>query len=548
MNVSIYSREAIEKRIVNDFPANTAVISFYDPKDSKGYGNCTPVDYHKQCERIFYVCIYDIDFEILGDYGLNYDTYFPEVDELADFIIQAEKDGLDIICQCEYGQSRSAACAAAILEHFYHNGISIFADYRYYPNQMLFRKMLDALGNFSSILIDRHRQDNSTIKDILIVTDSYNEINRDSYNVGIFAYIDLSNGVLKKGEGIITVNDKDDTYMTPEGIKPKQIYHIKAVLIKDNDFLVTEIIERDVKNPILKFLLEEYNKPIIINDNILGTIILKRNHGFFTSEVSWLAHEMDIIIWSEEITSEIVETLYKAYEELKMFAKYILDNATQEIVIQELQVFHDGKHRISACLYISSCEKISIFLDSTTEDGVYSFNFSLYYNQELHSFQEIAKMFDGLNTLGMEKSAVNNNNHVGIWWYTDNGEIWDESIPIYKGVLSGIYIQYSDNDNHLTLWSSVVKKHIKDTALQQNMIGKGYKSIERGRVIYNTVTMKYEITCSEKMIRDTAFRKNIVAHYQLAEGSFEFVQLNHYYKIELTGNPMLDEYIENNQL
>lgn len=150
MKVSIYSREAIEKRIVNDFPSNTAVISFYDPKDSKGYGNCTPTDYHNQCERIFYVCIHDIDREILDDYGLTFDTYFPEADELAEFIIQAEKDGLDIICQCEYGQSRSAACAAAIEEYFYHNGISIFADYRYYPNQMIYHKIMNALRNLSS--------------------------------------------------------------------------------------------------------------------------------------------------------------------------------------------------------------------------------------------------------------------------------------------------------------------------------------------------------------------------------------------------------------
>ncbi|NLB62365.1 MAG: hypothetical protein GX802_08150 [Clostridiales bacterium] len=53
-----------------------------------------------------------------------------------------------MICQCEYGQSRSAACAAAILEHFNNNGISVFADYRYYPNQLIFNKMLEALNRY----------------------------------------------------------------------------------------------------------------------------------------------------------------------------------------------------------------------------------------------------------------------------------------------------------------------------------------------------------------------------------------------------------------
>ena len=77
--------------------------------------------------------------------GLTYDTYLLEADALAAFIYQARADGLDILCQCEYGQSRSAACAAAILEHFDSTGISIFADYRYYPNQVVYHKIIDAL-------------------------------------------------------------------------------------------------------------------------------------------------------------------------------------------------------------------------------------------------------------------------------------------------------------------------------------------------------------------------------------------------------------------
>lgn len=64
---------------------------------------------------------------------------------IAKFIINAKKDGLNIICQCEYGESRSSGCAAAILEYFYKTGISVFADYRYYPNQVVYHKVYDAL-------------------------------------------------------------------------------------------------------------------------------------------------------------------------------------------------------------------------------------------------------------------------------------------------------------------------------------------------------------------------------------------------------------------
>ena len=146
MKVEIYSRKAVTKLLKGNFPDNVAVISFYDPENQKmGEAEC-PVDYSHKTKRVFSVAIYDIDIETLPEFGLTYDTFFPEVEDVAKFIYDAYHDGLDIICQCEYGQSRSAACAAAILEHFYHNGLSVFADYRYFPNQMIFHKVFDALG------------------------------------------------------------------------------------------------------------------------------------------------------------------------------------------------------------------------------------------------------------------------------------------------------------------------------------------------------------------------------------------------------------------
>lgn len=150
MEVGIYSRESVENLLAGDFPERVAVISFYDSVNPRTGEKDVPVDYSCKTSRVFPVAIHDIDLEVLGNYGLEYGTYFPEADDLAEFIYAAYQEGLDLICQCEYGQSRSAACAAAILEHFYHNGISVFADYRYYPNQVVFHKVYDALEKFKN--------------------------------------------------------------------------------------------------------------------------------------------------------------------------------------------------------------------------------------------------------------------------------------------------------------------------------------------------------------------------------------------------------------
>lgn len=142
MYVRIYSRKEIETIITEGrFPENTAVISFCDsgtkPRDR--------VNYSGVCERIMYIELDDLELDELEENGYSYDTFFPEADETAEFIIDAYNSGMDIICQCEYGQSRSAGCAAAIYEHFYHDGFFFFTNYRYYPNKVVYHKVLDAL-------------------------------------------------------------------------------------------------------------------------------------------------------------------------------------------------------------------------------------------------------------------------------------------------------------------------------------------------------------------------------------------------------------------
>ncbi len=147
MKVSIYSRKAMEALLSRGKIENTAIISFHDPvgRGRRHLEDYEPIDFTGKCDRVMQIAIHDLDPEALSDFGLSVETYFPEADALAEFIYKAKEEGLDIICQCEYGQSRSAGCAAAILEHFEEKGIDIFADYRYYPNQLVYHKVYDAL-------------------------------------------------------------------------------------------------------------------------------------------------------------------------------------------------------------------------------------------------------------------------------------------------------------------------------------------------------------------------------------------------------------------
>ncbi len=145
MVVEICSRVMIEERIANNDLQNAAVVSFCDPKGRRRGEDYAPVDFGDSTARVFFVPIHDLDPDALGHFGLTAESYFTEAPEVARFIKDAVRDGARIVCQCEWGQSRSAALAAAILEYYEKRGIDVFRDYRYYPNQLVFNKAYAAL-------------------------------------------------------------------------------------------------------------------------------------------------------------------------------------------------------------------------------------------------------------------------------------------------------------------------------------------------------------------------------------------------------------------
>lgn len=90
-------------------------------------------------------CFYLDEIESLEEEGLTREEFFPHPDNVAIFIKCMYASGYDIVCYSRNGKSRSSACAAAILEFYYNNGISIFSDDRYTPNKLIYDILLDAL-------------------------------------------------------------------------------------------------------------------------------------------------------------------------------------------------------------------------------------------------------------------------------------------------------------------------------------------------------------------------------------------------------------------
>lgn len=153
MNLIIMNRRDIIEWAKQPFTDTTAVISITDV----GYPFAK---LEHQPQYRLEVAFNDVDGDVfLDELGANPTTEEvraleekyqmlsdEQAAEIAMFYHECVQANVDVlIVQCEYGQSRSAAVVAAIREFESSDGIRIFADDRYYPNKIVFRKVLRAL-------------------------------------------------------------------------------------------------------------------------------------------------------------------------------------------------------------------------------------------------------------------------------------------------------------------------------------------------------------------------------------------------------------------
>ena len=135
MTISVYSKSRMYNLIEKGIPNNTAIISFSDTEEDY-------IDFPEGTD-VLKVAFYDVRPHTVSKD--HYDKILPQAKDIAEYVYKKMKENKDIICQCDYGVSRSAGLAAAIMEAYAGKGIDVFADYRYTPNQFVYNKVLKEL-------------------------------------------------------------------------------------------------------------------------------------------------------------------------------------------------------------------------------------------------------------------------------------------------------------------------------------------------------------------------------------------------------------------
>lgn len=111
-------------------------------------------------------------------------------------------------------------------------------------------------------------------------------------NVELIAYIDcMTNELIKsnsKVEWPITTEDINKNFIY--NIEKYHIYHLKVKELDPNNFLLVDVLERDLENQLLKETLKECEQKaaIIIEEPDLGKFTLDKNLKAFISQMDWL--------------------------------------------------------------------------------------------------------------------------------------------------------------------------------------------------------------------------------------------------------------------
>ena len=163
MKTKILSRQALEELAKEPFAPNTAVISITDSDAGDVRLRHAPdallrLKFDDVSAGIFTQCLgrkpsvmemrqLERRFRMLSQ---------GQARQIAEFVLKNTEKNL--LCQCEHGESRSAAVAAAVEEFFHRRGVTVFADERYYPNKWVYRLVLLALRNRKTASVQNNGQ------------------------------------------------------------------------------------------------------------------------------------------------------------------------------------------------------------------------------------------------------------------------------------------------------------------------------------------------------------------------------------------------------
>lgn len=181
--------------------------------------------------------------------------------------------------------------------------------------------------------------------------------------VDFLAYVDCKTEKLYKDEGWLVYPVSDEEYEKShirERFKNDTIYRLKVRMKRQEDvpegitqsaknrLLVEEILEENVPCMPLEEILIEYNKPIILQDEILGELTLNKEFSWFEGKVVWQGERIEILL---EVNKDNKSSWTKARNAMKNLL------SEQENWNQKMRRFAARKLTALACEWRDSADE-----------------------------------------------------------------------------------------------------------------------------------------------------------------------------------------------
>ena len=123
-----------------------------------------------------------------------------------------------------------------------------------------------------------------------------------------------------------------------ESLRLSLIHIWKGDALYEPQWYVTEVLEEGVPCPALEEIWAEYTKPILLEDEVLGTLTLDREMSIFEGTCKWMGKEvrisLDVEIEKKASWTRVTNVMKKLVAEQEAWDKSLRAMAAQKLTAQ----------------------------------------------------------------------------------------------------------------------------------------------------------------------------------------------------------------------
>ena len=235
------------------------------------------------------------------------------------------------------------------------------------------------------------------------------------------AYVDCQTGALHTGDGRIVYpvsDEENDAGGILDRFRREAVYRLKArkkipheipegvTASSQNEFLIVEVLEEDPLCPALEEVLDEYRRPVVVTDEVLGELTLDKDLDMFEGEVPWCGEQiclsLEVDVANENTWADAVRAMKEMLAEQDRWDCDMRASAARELTELACEWRKSADEEVPEITEESFARRIELRSIAMDADG----SFSAYFDDDDmffgHCVTAYGTLVDGVRTVNME--------------------------------------------------------------------------------------------------------------------------------------------------